>query len=147
MAPKKGIELEGYYDYTVFPLEGVWDLIKYNLTDKGIDKDNLKYSIMIRQPNFVTKDSFNFILEHVKNKTKNNLLDFGYFEEITEGRCIQILHKGSFDDEPASFEKMNLYCQKNDLERLSKAHREIYLSDFRKTKTEDLKTVLRYKIK
>jgi hypothetical protein len=136
---------EGYYDYTVFPLEGEWDLI-----DKAIAstvKSNYKYKLMIRQPDFLTLDLFQQFLLETKKKKTNIYLDKLYFETIEEGLCCQMLHMGSYDDEPKSFELMDKFCKENEYERISKIHREIYLSDPRKTVVSKLKTVLRYKIR
>lgn len=136
---------EGYYDYTVFPLEGVWDLV--DKTKSHADKSNLAYSIMIRQPDFLTEELAARFLEEAKKKKNNAYLDKIRFGPITEGDCCQMLHVGSFDDEPASFEKMESFCRVNGYTRASLKHREIYLSDPRKTEASKRKTVLRFKVK
>ncbi|WP_348970640.1 GyrI-like domain-containing protein [Chondrinema litorale] len=138
----------GYSDYTVYPLEGVWDIndeakANYNGT---LDKDTLVFKIMIRQPDFVEANYFNKMLELALEKKANPLLKQVKFEKITEGRCIQMLHIGSYDDEPASFERMEKFAESENLKRQSKIHREIYLSDFRKVPAEKLKTILRFKV-
>ncbi|QNU66119.1 GyrI-like domain-containing protein [Ruminiclostridium herbifermentans] len=136
---------EGYYDYTVFPLEGVWDLVDKN---KPItDKSNYAYSIMIRQPDFLTNELFEKFITITKKKKPNVYLDKIKYDTITEGLCCQMLHLGSYDNEPASFEIMRQFCNDNGYERISLKHREIYLSDPRKTEASKLKTVLRFKIK
>ncbi|WP_347707916.1 GyrI-like domain-containing protein [Clostridium sp. 'deep sea'] len=112
-----------------------------------LNKDNLAYTIMIRQPEFVTNHFFNEIIEAVKNKKPHELLNRVKFQVIKEGKCVQMLHVGSYDNEPASFNKIHNYCKENNLTRLSKKHREIYISDFRKTEPNKLKTVLRIKVK
>ncbi|KOA18658.1 hypothetical protein CLHOM_29420 [Clostridium homopropionicum DSM 5847] len=134
----------GYYDYTVFPLEGVWDLIDKTLSHT--DKNNLKYKIMIRQPDFLTPELFERFLYETKRKKPNIYLDKLEFGTISEGLCCQMLHIGSYDDEPASFEMMEQFCKDNGYRRTHLTHREIYLSDPRKTKPEKLKTVLRFKV-
>ena len=135
---------EGYYEYTVFPLEGIWDLVDHS---KGIsDKSNLKYQLMIRQPDFVTEEVFSFFMDYTKKKKPNAHLDRVRLVEIKDGLSCQMLHLGRFDDEPASFALMEDYCKTNGFERLSKVHREIYLSDPRKTAPEKLKTVLRFAV-
>lgn len=134
----------GYYDYTVFPLEGVWDLI--DKTVSHTDKNNLKYNIMIRQPEFLTLELFERFLSETKRKKPNVCLDKLEFGTISEGLCCQMLHIGSYDDEPASFEMMEQFCKDNGYRRTHLTHREIYLSDPRKTKSEKLKTVLRFKV-
>lgn len=147
MSPKKGSGPEGYFDYTVYPLEGIWDIneeAKKNY--KGVlDKDSLVYKLMIRQPDFVTIEFANTILEEVKKKKPNPLLNQLKFEAIEEGDCIQMLHKGSFDDEPGSFKMMEDLATSEGLKRKSKVHREIYLTDARRTAPDKLKTVLRFK--
>ncbi len=136
-----------YADYTVYPLEGEWDLINPSLYTKGpVNKDNLKFELMIRQPEFCTGALFDKVKEMAFKKTKNQLINQVEFKKITEGKCLQVLHVGSYDDEPESFAKMVDYCDETGLKRVSACHREIYLSDFRKVAPEKLKTVLRFKI-
>lgn len=134
----------GYYEYTVFPLEGVWDLL--DRTKPATDKNNLKYTIMIRQPDFLTEKWFMRFLEQTKKKKPNPFLEKVRFEHVEEGMCCQMMHIGSFDDEPISFARMEAYCEENGYIRTSKIHREIYLADPRKTEPEKLKTVLRFHI-
>ncbi len=136
---------QGFFDYTVFPLEGEWDLVDKSIS--SIIKDNYSYSIMIRQPEFLTEDLFERFLRETKSKKPNSLLDLVRLDNLEEGLCCQMLHIGSFDDEPASFDLMKEYCKANGYSRTSMKHREIYLSDPRKTATDKLKTVLRFKVK
>lgn len=139
---------KGYYEYTVYPLEGVWDLIDPSLYDgKTVDKDNLKFELMIRQPEFVDEALFKRVVKAVIEKKSEGLFSSVEFKIISEGPCIQMMHKGSFDNEAMSFEIMENYCQESGHERVSKVHREIYISDPRKTAPEKLKTVLRFKIR
>ncbi len=138
-----------YQDWTVYPLEGVWDITekaKQN-SDGKLNKDDLIFDIMIRQPNLVSEDFFDEMLELTKTKKPHKLLDKVRFETITEGKCIQMLHIGSYDDEPKSFEQMEELTTELGLKRKSKIHREIYLSDVRKVEAEKLKTVLRFQVK
>ena len=147
MTLKKEATFEDYQDYTVYPLEGVWDInevAKQNFDGK-INKDDLVFKLMIRQPDFVDKAFFDKMLELTKKKKPHELLDKVKLEKITDGKCIQMMHIGSYDDEPASFEIMETFAEEENLTRLSKVHREIYLSDFRKVPAEKLKTVLRFK--
>jgi len=132
----------GYYEYTVFPLEGEWDLV--DRTKPATDKNNLKYTIMIRQPDFLTEQWFERFLEQAKKKKANPFLEKVRFEHVEEGLCCQMMHLGSFDDEPASFARMEAFCTDNGYSRASKLHREIYLADPRKTEPEKLRTVLRF---
>ncbi|MGL1892743.1 MAG: GyrI-like domain-containing protein [Spirochaetaceae bacterium] len=145
---KKESEVKGYTDYTVYPLEGVWDINdKAKKTFNGtLNKDDLVFKLMIRQPDFVTPEFYNKMLETSKIKKPNLMLDKVKFEKISDGKCIQMLHIGSYDDEPKSFSIMEEFAETEGLTRESKVHREIYLSDFRKVATEKLKTVLRFKV-
>ena len=143
MLPKKGIVPEGYLDYTVFPLEGVWDFAEGT---EVFDKSNFIYNIMIRQPDFVTEELANYAISDAKEKKPYALLDEVKFAPLEDGLCVQMLHKGSFDSEPQSFAQMDEFCSENNLSRITKSHREIYLSNFNKTAPEKLKTVLRYRV-
>lgn len=138
----------GYCDYTVYPLEGVWDLNEKGRAEYSgtINKEDLVYKIMLRQPEFVTTEFFLEMLEFVRRKRPQPLLDNLQFETIDEGRCVQMLHVGKFADEPETFKAMEAFAEAEGLTRESKVHREIYLSDFRKVAPEKLKTVLRFKV-
>ena len=136
---------EGYYDYTVFPLEGVWDLV--DTTRTSADKSNYAYTMMIRQPDFLTAELAARFITEVKKKKPNAWLDRIRLRELAEGTCCQMLHLGSYDDEPASFTQMEDFCSEHGYWRSHKTHREIYLSDPRRTETNKLKTVLRFKVK
>lgn len=137
---------DGYFDYTVFPLEGVWDLSEKGKLQENLNKDELLYTLMIRQPDFITEEIAVKAIEIVKKKKPHPLLDDVIFDTMIDGSCVQMLHIGSYDDEIKSFDIMKEYCTENNLERLSKVHREIYISDARKTEKDKLKTVLRYKV-
>jgi len=102
---------------------------------------------MIRQPDFVTKEVVNKAFENVRKKKPHPLLNNVTFVTIKEGLCVQMLHVGSYDDEPQSFEVMKEFIINNNLERVSLQHREIYLSDARRVEPAKLKTVLRYMVK
>ena len=108
--------------------------------------DNLVFKLMIRQPDFVDKDFALQIFEQTKMKKPHNLLEKVRFEEIIEGNCIQMLHLGSYDSEPESFRLMESFAKQDNYCRISKTHREIYLSDARKVSPDKLKTVLRFSI-
>lgn len=144
MMPKSGITPAGYKEYTVYPLEGIWDLTQKGRESEILDKDQLVYKIMIRQPNFVTPEVADLAVGKVRKKAPTPLLDQVVFEEMEDGLCVQMMHIGTFDNEPLSFATMDEYLTKQNLVRTSKIHKEIYISDFRKTKPEALKTVLRY---
>jgi hypothetical protein len=148
MSPKKGFAPAGYFEYSVYPLEGIWDIseeAKMNPTAK-LDKSTLVFNLMIRQPDFVTADFALEIIERTKKKKPHRLMENVIFSSIEESSCVQIMHIGSYDDEPMNFKKMEDFCQENNFTRESKKHREIYLSDARKVSPEKLRTVLRFKI-
>ncbi len=148
MSYKKGIEPDGYFDYTVYPLEGVWDIkeeAKSNYTGI-INKNDLIFKLMIRQPDFVDLDFVDKIITLTKENKPHELLDSVKFEAIKEGTCVQMLHLGSYDNEPGSFKIMENFAFARGLKRFSKNHKEIYLTDARKTVPEKLKTVLRFQV-
>ena len=148
MMPKKGITPEGYFEYTVYPLEGTWDLTEKGRAQMvdGLNKEELVYTLMIRQPDFVTNEVVSKAFEIVKAKKPHTLLDKVKFETIKEGLSVQMLHVGSYDDEPRTFSEMQDFIDSNKLKLKTKVHKEIYLSDFRKTESSKLKTVLRYSV-
>jgi len=144
MSYKSGAIPEGYYEYTVFPLEGVWDLA--DKSKPSTDKENFSYAIMIRQPDFLTEALFERFIRETQKKKPNPDLERIRFVHAEEGTCCQMLHIGSYDDEPESFRRMEAFCNENGYNRASMTHREIYLSDPRKTESAKLKTVLRFRI-
>lgn len=135
-------ELE-YSDFTVFPLEGIWE----KSDDEEFDKNKLKYTIMIKQPYFITKEIFDLAFEKVKKKKPNELYDEISFDCIESKKAIQILHIGSFDTEIESFEKLDNFASEMNLERSEKLHTEIYLNNKNRTAEDKLKTILRYTVK
>ena len=148
MSPKKGMAPDAYTPYTVYPLEGVWDLqeearARYTGT---LNKDDLAFTLMIRQPDFVNPDYADRMLDWTREHKPHPLLAQVRFAQIEEGECIQMLHLGPYDDEPASFAHMETFASEQGLHRTHKTHREIYLSDARKTPPEKLKTVLRFQV-
>jgi len=149
MSPKQGMAPKNYFEYTVDPLEGVWDIDEdaKEQYDGTLDKNLLVFNLMMRQPDFVTSDHANEMLERTKKKKPHDLLDKVEFTIIDEGLCVQMLHKGSYDNEPESFRRMELFSQEQNLKRISHIHREIYLSDARKVAPERLRTVLRFQVK
>ncbi len=148
MSYKKGMEPEGFYEYTVYPLEGIWDLTEEGRKNYNgvINKNELAFNLMIRQPDFVNEDFANKIIEYTRIKKPHPLLDLVKFESITDGVSIQMLHKGSYDSEPESFSRMEEFAHVNSYRRRFKTHREIYLSDARKVEPDNLKTVLRFQV-
>ena len=129
-------------DFTVFPLEGLWqkgDRVEF-------DKNDLSYILMIKQPTLITEEIFYQALEIVKQKKPNDLYEEIAFKEFEEEKAIQILHLGSFDDEPQSFEKMDKLATELQLKRTSNVHLEIYLTNKNRTSEEKQKTILRYSV-
>ena len=148
MSYKGSHRIEGYFPYVVPPLEGLWR--QDGIT--GIDyshKDSFQWISMIRLPEFVTKEEFDWAVQEAEEKKQT---DFSRTEFFTynEGLCVQCMHIGSYDDEPATLRKMETFLSENGYqpdfsgERL---HHEIYLSDPRRTAPERLKTVIRQPIK
>ena len=140
--------IEGYFDYVVPPLEGFW----WQDGVQGIDyahKERFQWISVIRLPDFVTKPDFEWAVAEAARKKKT---DFSKAEFLTcdEGLCVQCMHIGSYDDEPATVEQMHRYMEEQGYtlditdQRL---HHEIYLSDVRKVAPEKLKTVIRHPIR
>lgn len=147
MMPKSGFTPEGYYQYTVYPLEGVWEMPDYAKKDfTQLDKNSLIYDLMIRQPDFVTPSLAQSIIESVRIKKPDLPINNVSFKTITEGQCVQMLHIGAYDNEPETFTCMEEFCSENNLVRKSSMHREIYLSNPLRTAPEKLKTALRFEV-
>ena len=148
MSKKGDHKIEGYFDYVVPPLEGFW----WQDDVDGIDychKENFQWISVIRLPDFVTKADFDWAIEEATRKKK---MDFSKVEflEIEEGLCVQCMHSGSYDDEPATVAAMDKFIADNGYENDisdTRRHHEIYLSDARKVAPEKLKTVIRHPIK
>ena len=136
----------GYFEYVVPPLEGLW------WTDgpfELFERKDWLWTSMIRQPEFVTQDIFEWALETCKKKKPD--VDFAgiRLENFTEGLCVQIMHLGPYAEEPASIEKMHALIKEEgyiDVTSDIRKHHEIYLSDPRKTEPAKLKTVVRHPI-
>ena len=151
MSKKGEHRIEGYFDYVVPPLEGFW----WQEGVKGIDyahKENFCWISLLRLPDFVTREDFNWAVEEAVRKKK---ADFSYFSKVemltyAEGLCVQCMHIGSYDDEPATVASMHEFAAQNGCEidiTDSRFHHEIYLSDARKTAPEKLKTVIRLPVR
>ena len=149
MSPKSNNAPANYAEYTVYPLEGVWDISEAAKARNGVNisKSDYVFKLMIRQPDFVDESYALEMIEFIKKKKPHHLLGEVRFETIEEGNCIQMLHIGAYDDEPKSFAMMEEFASSINEERACKTHREIYLSDPRRTAVEKMKTVLRFKLK
>lgn len=148
MSKKGSHQIDGYFDFVVPPLEGFWQQSGSNTIDYA-HKENFEWISVIRLPDFVTKADFDWAVQEAAAKKK---LDFSPVEFLTvdEGLCVQCMHIGPYDDEPATVAAMDAFVQANgyanDLTDVRR-HHEIYLSDVRKTVPEKLKTVIRHPIK
>lgn len=146
-------KINGYFEYVVPPLEGFW----WSEGEQNVNyehKEQFNWISMIRQPEFVTEEVFQWACEELKKK-KGLDTQKAEFREIKEGLCVQILHVGSYDDEPKTIQKIEAYMEQEGLKsaigNLEKGfvrrHHEIYLTDPRRTKVENLKTVIRIPVK
>lgn len=135
--------IENFQPFVVPPLEGLWTSKNEPRAGK-LDKNDFIWRLMIRMPDFVDSETVEKAKKLVESK-KGFDLSKVEFEAIQDGLCLQTIHLGSFDDEGESFEKLFEYAKEHDLKAVHKEfhHREIYISDFRKTATEKLKTTLR----
>ena len=148
MSKKGDHRIEGYYDFVVPPLEGFWwqdgvDGVNYT------DKSAFNWISVIRLPDFVTKTDFDWAVAEATRKKKLDC-SMAEFLTIDEGECVQIMHLGAFDDEPATVALMDAYLEANGYENDfsdTRLHHEIYLSDARKVVPEKWKTVIRHPIK
>jgi hypothetical protein len=149
MSKKGDYKIDGYFDFVVPPLEGFW----WQEGIKGVDyanKDSFNFISLIRMPDFVTKEVFEWAIEEMTRKKKE---DFSKVEFFTydEGLCVQCMHIGPYDNEPITVEAMQheyMIKQGYELDITDKRfHHEIYISDVRKISPEKLKTVLRHPIK
>lgn len=148
MSYKTDYRIEGFFEYVVPPLEGFW----WQEGVRGVDyahKEAFHWLSVIRVPDFVTEQDFRWAVE---TATKKKKLDCSAAEFLTieEGLCVQILHQGPYDDEPATVALMDQYLLENgyvnDLNE-TRLHHEIYLSDARKVEPVKWKTVIRHPIR
>lgn len=148
MSKKTDYKIQGYFDYVVPPLEGFW----WQDGVKGVEyskKDTFNFISMIRLPDFVTKDDFDWAINQATIKKK---MDFSKVEFFTyyEGLCVQCMHIGSYDNEPETVELMHKYMREEGYEidiTDERMHHEIYISDPRKCDQSKLKTVIRHPIR
>ena len=144
--------IQGYFDYVVPPLEGFWWQMKDGAVVSGFDysdKSTFNWISVIRLPDFVTQKDFDWAKETAAAKKG---IDCSRAELFTleEGECVQIMHTGSYDDEPATVKLMDDFALENGYTldfSDTRLHHEIYLSDPRKTAPEKLKTVIRHPVK
>ena len=148
MSPRSGKETEGYFEYVVPPLEGLW----WQESIDGFDlkrKNLFNWISLIRLPEFFNESDVDWAKEEVKRKKDLDTSSLEFFT-YKEGLCVQMMHIGSFDNEEESVKLMDEFINKegfeNDFSPL-RLHHEIYLSDFRRTAESKLKTVIRHPIK
>ena len=147
MSYKSDYKIEGFFEYVVPPLEGFWWQDGFNGMDYS-NKSELNWISVIRLPDFITKENFDWAVDAASKKKK---IDFSKAEfiSIDEGLCVQIMHNGPYDDEPKTVKLMDDFIRENGYENdmnENRLHHEIYLSDPRKTVQEKLKTVIRHPI-
>lgn len=148
MSKRTGYEINGFFDYVVPPLEGFWWMDGC----KGIDysrKQDFQWLSVIRLPDFISRGDFDWAVEEAARK-KGNDFSKAEFWTYEEGLCVQCMHIGPYDDEPATIEAMERYAVENgcavDISE-TRRHHEIYLSDARRCAPERLKTVIRHPVK
>lgn len=144
MMPKSGYTPPGYEDYTVYPLEGLWDLSKEKVQSGSCNKDEYVYTLMIRQPDFVTQEVAECAFEQVNRKKPHPFLGMASFTTMEDGMAVQMMHSGSYDDEYDTFQIMDNYLQEKKLVRRLLSHKEIYVSHVNREHPEKQKTTLRY---
>ncbi len=148
MSYKTDYKIEGFFEYVVPPLEGFWWSEKVGAFDYA-DKSQLRWISVIRLPDFVTENDFQWAMKTASKKKKLDC-SVAEFLTINEGLCVQIMHNGSYDDEPATVELMDKFVAENGCQNdigSERLHHEIYLSDPRKTLPEKWKTVIRHPIR
>ena len=151
MSRMSGEEPAGYFDYVVPPLEGLWWTDDPGFDGKPpADKNDFRWTSLIRQPDFVTEDIFGWALERLAKKKPELDLSKARFLRWEEGLCAHLLHIGPYDEEPASIDKLSAFTEKEghsvDFSE-TRRHHEIYLGDPRRTAPEKLKTVIRHPVK
>lgn len=148
MSYKGSHKIDGYFSYVVPPLEGLW----WQEGVEGIDyshKEDFQWISMIRLPDFVKKEDFGWAVAEAAQKKKTDYSKVEFFT-YEEGLCVQCMHIGSYDNEPATIEAMEQMARENGYEidiSGKRFHHEIYLSDPRRTAEEKLKTVVRHPVK
>ncbi len=147
MSEKGGRAIDGFFEYVVPPLEGFWRREDASSADPG-DKTGFCWTSVIRLPDFVAQADFDWAVAEAQRKKKLDC-SAARLARIEEGLCVQAMHIGSYDDEPATIAAMAAYAAQQGY-RIdigpARLHHEIYLSDPRRTAPEKRKTVIRYPI-
>ena len=148
MSKRGSHQIEGYFDYVVPPLEGLW----WQPETKGIDysrKEDFEWISMIRLPEFVTKEEFDWALREASEKKRKDFSKVAFFT-YHEGLCVQCMHVGCYDREPETIRRMRDFTREQGfVEDFTdgRLHHEIYLSDPRKAKPDNLRTVIRHPVR
>lgn len=148
MSYKSNYKIEGFFEYVVPPLEGFWWQDGVHGIDYS-DKSTFNWISVIRLPDFVTEKDFFWAVTAATQK-KGVDCSPAEFLTIDEGLCVQIMHTGAYDDEPATVAVMDAFLQANGYVNdisATRLHHEIYLSDARKTPVEKRRTVIRHPIR
>ncbi len=148
MSYKTNHSIDGYFSYVVPPLEGLWQQEGRDIPDYA-HKENFQWISMIRLPDFVTKQEFLWAAQEASQKKKTDFSRAEFFT-LREGLCVQCMHVGSYDDEPATLSQMERFLAANDYVTDfsgGRLHHEIYLSDPRRCAPEKLRTVIRHPVK
>lgn len=132
-------------DFTVSKLEGFWWVDDATADPLKVPRDQWHYELAIRMPDYVTWQQFSAAVITAEKKKKSALIKQVDFKQIEEGKCVQIMHIGPYSEEPASLKKLDDYMHLQGMTSNGR-HHEIYLSDFRKTVPEKLKTILRHPV-
>jgi len=138
-------ENEGFFDYVVPPLEALW-WMNGNIPFDVKKPDEWRWTLMIRQPDFVTPVFFRKAVEQVQKKKNPPALPKIRLESLEEGKSVQMLHIGSYQKEEPTLKKMQQFAEENNLSLIGK-HHEIYLNDPGRVPEEKLKTILRNAVK
>ena len=149
MSYKTQYKIEGFFEYVVPPLEGLW--WQENVENKNylLNKELFNWISLIRVPGFIKKEDMEWAIKCATEKKKKDFSKIEFFS-YNEGLCVQCMHIGSYNEEPETIQRMNEFAQESgysiDL-TVERYHHEIYLSDLRKIDINKMKTVIRQPVK
>ena len=141
MSPRAGHVIEGYYEYVVPPLEGLW----LNKTIDLARKQDFRWISLLRLPDFITPSDLEWAREAASRKKRADFSRVEWFE-YADGLCVQCMHTGTYDDEPETIDRLHRFMEEEGYAPGidgSRFHHEIYLGDPRRTAPEKLRTVIR----
>ena len=142
MSKKGSYRMEGYFDFVVPPLEGLWE-------QTGTGKESFHWTSMLYLPEFVTREEFDWAVQEATAKKKRDF-STAEFRTCDEGLCVQCMHIGPYDTEPETLRQMDAFAAEQGYVpdfTAGRLHHEIYLGDPRRTAPEKLKTVLRHPVR